>query len=83
MSECDAKPSPDACGKISTHIGPNKKTQNYIDHDVKTVEGQVESGIESWNLTSKANQAISSGIYIFTVEDRYKNTQTGKFVIIK
>ena len=54
-----------------------------IDHDIKIVEGQIEPGIENWNLTSKANQAISSGIYLFTVEDQYNNTQVGKFVIIK
>ncbi len=54
-----------------------------IDHDIKIVEGQIEPGIENWNLTSKANQAISSGIYLFTVKDQYNNTQVGKFVIIK
>ncbi len=41
-------------------------------------------GYEDWNLTSFVGQAVSSGIYLFTVEDRVtKNVQTGKFVIIK
>jgi len=41
-------------------------------------------GYEDWNLTSSVGQAIASGIYIFSVED--KNTgkvQIGKFVVIK
>ena len=41
-------------------------------------------GFEDWNLTSSVGQAISSGIYLFTVEDtRNGDVQVGKFVIIK
>ncbi len=41
-------------------------------------------GFEDWNLTSNVNQAVASGIYLFTVEnEKNGNTQTGKFVIIK
>lgn len=41
-------------------------------------------GYESWNLTSSIGQAISSGIYLFSVEDRRSgDVQVGKFVIIK
>lgn len=41
-------------------------------------------GYEAWNLTSSIGQAISSGIYLFTVEDRRNGeVQVGKFVIIK
>lgn len=40
-------------------------------------------GYENWNLTSSVGQAVSSGIYLFTVEDQGGNVQTGKFVIIK
>lgn len=41
-------------------------------------------GYESWNLTSSIGQAISSGIYLFTVKDqRSGEVQVGKFVIIK
>jgi hypothetical protein len=36
------------------------------------------------NLTSSVGQAISSGLYLFTVEDKKNgNVQVGKFVIIK
>ncbi|MBN1543176.1 hypothetical protein JW992_13620 [candidate division KSB1 bacterium] len=43
-----------------------------------------DKGFEDWNLTSTIGQAISSGIYLFTVEDLNNfNVQTGKFVIIK
>lgn len=41
-------------------------------------------GFEDWNLTSGIGQAISSGIYLFTVQDLNNgNVQTGKFIIIK
>jgi hypothetical protein len=41
-------------------------------------------GYEDWNMTSSVGQAISSGIYVFTVEDlRDGRVQVGKFVVIK
>ncbi len=41
-------------------------------------------GYVDWNLTSKVGQAISSGIYLFTCEDKKTGkVQIGKFVIIK
>ncbi|MFA3783304.1 hypothetical protein ABRY23_09605 [Melioribacteraceae bacterium 4301-Me] len=44
----------------------------------------IQKGYEDWNLTSSVGQAISSGLYLFTVEDKTTgNVQVGKFVIIK
>jgi hypothetical protein len=41
-------------------------------------------GFEDWNLTSSVGQAVSSGIYLYTVEDlNTGEVQVGKFVIIK
>ncbi|OPX35431.1 hypothetical protein B1H10_01265 [candidate division KSB1 bacterium 4484_188] len=41
-------------------------------------------GFEDWNLTSDVGQAVSSGIYLFTVKNETTaEVQTGKFVIIK
>lgn len=45
-------------------------------------------GYEDWNLTSDVGQAISSGIYVFTVEETGADSgggdrQVGKFVVIK
>ncbi len=41
-------------------------------------------GAEDWNLISRNDQAIASGIYIFSVENLDTGEiQTGKFVIIK
>lgn len=41
-------------------------------------------GYEDWNLTSSVGQAISSGIYLFSVEDKTSDKiQVGKFVVIK
>lgn len=43
-----------------------------------------QRGYEDWNLTSDVGQAVASGIYLFTVEDRKTgDVQVGKFVIIK
>jgi len=51
---------------------------NTIYHD------DPNRGYEDWNLTSAVGQAISSGIYLFTVEDKQTGrVQVGKFVIIK
>ncbi len=44
----------------------------------------IKKGYVDWNLTSGIGQAISSGIYLFTCEDKTNGKiQTGKFVIIK
>lgn len=51
---------------------------NTIKHD------DPNKGHEDWNLTSSVGQGISSGIYLFTVEDSETGeVQVGKFVIIK
>lgn len=51
---------------------------NEIRHD------NIYQGYEDWNLTSSVGQAISSGIYLFTVEDlNTGKVQVGKFIIIK
>src|SRR4030065_656570 len=40
-------------------------------------------GYEDWNLTSDVGQTVSSGIYLFTIEDTNNGqAQIGKFVII-
>jgi hypothetical protein len=51
---------------------------NTIRHD------DPNKGYEDWNLTSHVGQAISSGIYLFTCEDKTNGkVQVGKFVVIK
>ncbi len=61
--------------KIYTLSGRLVETLQHDDPD---------QGFEDWNLTSNVNQAVASGIYLFSVKNRENgNTQTGKFVIIK
>ncbi len=61
--------------KIFTLAGDLVST---IDH------ADAQRGYEDWNLTSQIGQAIASGIYLFTVEDRANGKiQVGKFVVIK
>jgi hypothetical protein len=51
---------------------------NTLPHD------DASHGYADWNLTSSVGQAVASGIYLFTVEDRTNGkVQIGKFVIIK
>jgi len=41
-------------------------------------------GYEDWHLTSSVEQAVASGLYLFTAEDlETGKIQIGKFVIIK
>jgi hypothetical protein len=48
------------------------------------VHNDPNRGFEDWNLTSFVGQSISSGIYLFTVQDlNNEQVQVGKFVIIK
>ena len=50
----------------------------------KIFHDDPNKGYEDWNLTSTVGQAISSGIYMFTVEDdKTGKVQVGKFVVIK
>ncbi|MBU1098102.1 MAG: hypothetical protein CVV25_08555 [Ignavibacteriae bacterium HGW-Ignavibacteriae-4] len=65
----------------------------YCEIKVYTVSGDLiytirhenaSRGYEDWNLTSKVGQAISSGIYLYTVEDLNNGkVQVDKFVVIK
>jgi hypothetical protein len=53
-----------------------------LEHD--TQEGDLDATYAYWNLVSRNTQAVVSGIYLFSVEDKETGeTQVGKFVIIK
>ncbi|MCK4577643.1 MAG: hypothetical protein KAU50_02560 [Candidatus Marinimicrobia bacterium] len=48
------------------------------------VHNDPGKGYEDWDLTSSVGQSVSSGIYLFTVQDTNTGeVQVGKFVIIK
>lgn len=87
---------PDACTiKIYTIAGDLVDTiehdgASYTGSDVGWYEqyaaGDIEfsGGIHAWDLVTKADQALATGMYLFTVDD--KNTgelSRGKFVVIK
>lgn len=67
---------PDRCTiDIYTVAGDPVKT---LRHESSTL------GYEDWNLTSSVGQAVSSGVYLFAVEDLDTGeVQIGSFVIIK
>ena len=69
-----------------------------IEHNAETYRGddiqwfdsfatgtpKFAGGEHAWNLVSKDDQAIATGLYIFTVKDHSNgNVQQGKFLVIK
>jgi len=72
--------------KIRFYNLPPKCTIRIFTLDGDLVREIKHSGgnpVEDWDLINKNDQAIVSGIYLFSVEDENKNVQVGKFVIIK
>ncbi len=54
------------------------------DESSGTIQFVLSGGEHAWDMISKYDQAIATGLYIFTVEDlKTKDVQHGKFLIIK
>ena len=52
--------------------------------DLDVAPPDLSGGAFAWNLISREGQAIATGLYIFTVEDRDTgNVERGKFLVIK
>jgi hypothetical protein len=81
--------------KVFTLAGDLVKTLN---HNAATYDGSnverlstgfgisrraLPGGEHAWDLISEDEQAIATGLYLFTVEDNHGNTQVGKFLVIK
>ncbi|MCD6180907.1 MAG: hypothetical protein J7K89_00815 [Candidatus Cloacimonetes bacterium] len=59
-------------------------TEDIITISKASYSGVAASGIASWDLLSKNNQIIASGVYLFSVKDKDSgDIKVGKFVIIK
>jgi len=87
---------PERCSiKIYTVAGD---LVDVIDHDGRTYSGAdiawfqqyaagdkvFSGGIHGWDLVTKSDQALATGLYLFTVEDRNSGEHSrGKFVVIK
>ncbi|HBZ01611.1 MAG TPA: hypothetical protein DEO84_09865, partial [candidate division Zixibacteria bacterium] len=69
-----------------------------IEHDSRTYTGAdvnwfnqyaagdkiFSGGIHAWDLVTKADQALATGLYLFTVEDKATGEfSRGRFVVIK
>jgi len=47
-------------------------------------QGYASSGIHAWNMLSRYNQIIASGVYLYSVENKDSgDVKVGKFVLIK
>lgn len=65
----------------STQNGSNIRWFEQYASDNKQ---QFAGGEHSWDLITDDDQAIASGLYLFTVKNRNNgNVKTGKFLIIK
>ncbi len=55
-----------------------------LDQHTKTRRTEFAGGEHGWDLISKEDQAIASGLYLYTVEDENSgDIQAGKFLVIK
>jgi hypothetical protein len=67
--------------------------EDYIGDDIQNIDGDNEpimsGGEHAWDLVTQHDQAIASGLYLFSVEDTnsesssYGTLKEGKFLIIK
>lgn len=59
-------------------------SEDLINVSKATTSGITASGMHAWDLLSKNNQIIASGVYLFSVQNRANDEiKVGKFVIIK
>ncbi len=59
-------------------------SEDIINVSKATQQGISASGIHAWNLLSKNNQIIASGVYLFSVQNKANDEiKVGKFVVIK
>ncbi len=66
----------------STYNGSD--IQWFSQFDVPGVPAQFTGGEHAWDLITRYDQAIATGLYLFTVEDPSTGTiKRGKFLVIK
>ena len=58
--------------------------EDVINPSKATHTGVAASGIHSWDMLSKNDQIIASGVYLYSVKDHDTgNVKVDKFVLIK
>jgi len=71
---------------LGFHHLPEKCTiyiYNLLGNLVDIIHHDALSGSEFWDMTTRSQESISSGIYIYRVKDNAGNEKIGKFVVIK
>jgi hypothetical protein len=71
---------------LGFHHLPDKCTiyiYNLLGNLVDIINHDSPSGSEFWDMTTRSQESISSGIYIYRVKDENGNEQLGKFAVIK
>ena len=61
----------------------NSNYEDVISVSKASYSGLAASGIEPWDLLTRNNQIIASGVYLYSVEDEDGDVKVDKFVIIK
>lgn len=71
---------------LGFHHLPEKCTiyiYNLLGNLVDIINHDSPSGSEFWDMTTRSQESISSGIYIYRVKDERGNEKLGKFAVIK
>ncbi len=71
---------------LGFHHLPEKCTiyiYNLLGNLVDIIHHDSPSGSEFWDMTTRSQESISSGIFIYRVKDNNGNEEIGKFVVIK
>ena len=56
---------------------------NLLGNLVDIIHHDSASGSEFWDMTTRTQESISSGVYIYRVKDEKGGEKTGKFAVIK
>ncbi|HED05928.1 MAG TPA: hypothetical protein ENI61_04505 [Ignavibacteria bacterium] len=76
--------SGDVVKRIEHHKNSNDSNVRWFQHYAGDGKQIMTGGEDAWDLLSDYDQAIASGLYLFTVRDkRTGNIMRGKFLIIK
>jgi len=46
-------------------------------------EAITSSGVHEWNMVTRNNQSVASGVYLYSIEDEDGNIHVDKFVLVK
>ena len=74
----------DIVKKMEHDVEQNGSNIRWFEQYAGDGKQQFSGGEHAWDLITDSDQAIATGLYLFTVKNNKSgNIQTGKFLIIK